>query len=282
MDERRFFEDTGTPWVRVWADWPEFEPLPGVHDEGSLARLDEDVDAARVDGRRVMLTTWRVTPWATPSGDPYRLPPDLSPASDWARWIGFLLERYSGRIDALELMNEPNFQLHGATPDEVARMMVTAQQLASARLGAPLLVAPATADVPGYDAFTSDLLDRLDARGFEAGPRFAWSHHSYNDVEGDTAERTGRVGALLAGRWPLFITETGARLNVIESPPQPRQAELLDRYWQRMQFGPEGEGVMAVFQYLFVSSPNYDSGLCDPDGTPRAAYRSWARLPAFD
>jgi hypothetical protein len=162
-------------------------------------------------------------------------------------------------------------------------MMVTARQLASARLDAPLLVAPATADVTGYDTFTSGLLDRLDAYGFTAGRGFAWSHHSYNDVEGETAERTARVSELIAGRWPLCITETGARLNVIGDPPQPRQAELLDRYWQRMQFGREGEGegVAAVFQYLFVSSPNYDSGLCDPDGTPRPAYRAWGRLPAF-
>jgi hypothetical protein len=178
-------------------------------------------------------------------------------------------------------MNEPNFQLHDASPDDVARMMVTAQQLASVRLDAPLLVAPATADVPGYDAYTSAVLDRLDAHGFTAGRGFAWSHHSYNDVEGDTAVRTAHVRDLLAGRWPLFITETGARLDVIEAPPQPRQAELLDRYWRRMQFGPEGEGVALVFQYLFVSSPNYDSGLCDPDGTPRPAFNTWARLPAF-
>jgi hypothetical protein len=87
----------------------------------------------------------------------------------------------------------------------------------------------------------------------------------------------------------LLVTETGARLDKIAgqyglSDPAAvlqKQAELIERNWQRMQFGPEGAGVGMVCLYLFVTDMHYDSGLCDLDGTPRPAYRAWARLPAF-
>ena len=46
-----------------------------------------------------------------------------------------------------------------------------------------------------------------------------------------------------------------------------------------MQFDPEGAGVGMVCLYLFVTDMNYDSGLCDLDGTPRPAYYAWAELP---
>src|SRR3954468_1394145 len=308
---RRFFDETDTPWVRFWAHWPVLQPersLPPDRGSGAaaVARLDAGIDAANADGRRVMLTARRFPRWANgteqaPLGarpDPgYRLPADLSPGSDWAAWIDFLLTRYGDRIEALELLNEPNPQLwpQADAPDATARMLVTAQAVASRHLGAPLLVGPAMSDRTGYSVFMRALLDRLDARGFVAGPNFAWSHHSYADVEGDLAgpaNRTAAARALLVGRWAgwpagdaanpgVLITETGARLERVGpgdgALSRSRQAELLDRYWQRMQFGPEGPGVAMILQYLFVSDKHYDCGLCDPDATPRPAYRTWGR-----
>jgi hypothetical protein len=341
---RRFFDETETPWVRLWADWPVLQPEPGVPpDRGSgaaaLARLDAGIEGARADGRRVMLTAWRFPRWANDTdwlspvrdisfeirdrvaigGDPlqrkdltFRLPQDLSPGSEWGSWIDFLIGRYADSIDALELLNEPNLQLWPQTgvADAVARMFVTAQTVAGRHLGAPLLVGPATADPvgdsrlrTGYDTFTRELLDQLDARGFRAGPGFAWSHHSYADLEGELRgqeNRTATARAMLVGRWAgwpagdaaapeLLVTETGARLDRIAklyglggaAAARQKQAELIERYWRLMQFGPEGAGVGMVCQYLFVTDMHYDAGLCDLDGTPRPGYRAWGRLPAF-
>ena len=334
---RRFFDETSTPWVRLWADWPVLQPNRDAAPD--FTRLDEDIAAARADGRRVMLTAWRYPRWANgtdaltpaadaahqledrvePGGDParrkdltFKLPADLSFGSDWARWIGLLFGRYGSEIDALELTNEPNLQLWPqiGVADAVARMMVTAQTVAAGHLGSPLLVGPATSDGAGesrlrtgHDTFTGDLLDRLDAHGFTAGPGFAWSHHSYADVEGDLSgpdNRTAQVRSLLVGRWAgwpvgdatepgVLVTETGARLDRIaglyglEGPAAilQRQAEMIERNWRRTQFGPEGVGVGMVCLYLFVTDMNYDAGLCDLDGTPRPAYYAWGRLPAF-
>jgi hypothetical protein len=308
-----------------------------------VAALDRQVDAARADGRKVMLTAWRFPRWAngtlgltgaedqrfeladrTPSGgDPagrkeleYRLAGDLTEAGAWARWIDYLLGRYGGRIDALELLNEPNLQLWpqrdatGAlTIDRaVATMMETAAAVAARHSDPPLLVAPATGDPAGdsrlrtgYDTFTRALLDRLAERRFAPGPGFAWSHHNYTDVEADlagVANRVAQVRGLLAGRWTgwphgdagepgILVTESGARPEVaarnfgLTDPAAAlfKQAELIERALWRLAVGPEGLGVGMVCQYLFVTDGFYDSGLCELDGAPRPAYYAWARQP---
>ena len=346
---RARFDETGTPWVRLWADWPQLQPEPGREPhEGSgapvLAALDRQVDAARGDGRKVMLTAWRFARWANgtdglseaederfelvdriPAGGDtarrkeltYRLPEDLSPDGAWGRFIDFLIGRYAGRIDALELFNEPNLQMWpqqdagGALTIDAATatMMQTGVAVSARHRGAPLLVAPATGDPEensrmrtGYDVFTRALLDRLAERGFAPGPRFAWSHHNYTDVESDLAgdgNRVARVRGMLAGRWAgwphgdpgepgILVTESGARPAVVAenfglgldpAVALAGQAEVIRRNMWRMAVGPEGRGVALVCQYLFVTDGFYDSGLCELDGTPRPAYYAWAAAP---
>jgi hypothetical protein len=125
-----------------------------------------------------------------------------------------------------------------------------------------------------------------------------WSHHSYADFERDTADRTADMRARLIGRWPgwpngdanapgLMITETGVRRTTVAKDLQSldervvneRQAELLQRGYDRLRTGSAGDGVDVVMHYLFITDVFYDSGLCDLDGTPRPAYYAWADLP---
>jgi hypothetical protein len=346
---RERFAETGTPWVRLWADWPRVQPDAGQPPD--LRTLDAEVDAARADGLKVMLTAWRFARWANGTatvddtgfelpdrvgrdGDPskrkdltFRFASDLSPAGAWGRWIDLLIARYSGRIDALEILNEPNLQLwpqqgasrdpadpHGDGPltvdHAVATMIATAATIARRHPRPPLLVAPATGDPvgdsrlrTGYDTFTRALLTRLSERGFVPGAGFAWSHHNYADVEGDLAgadNRVGRVRSLLTGRWAgwprgdaadpgILVTESGAQLNQVArahglrdaTAAARKQAELIERGLRRMAVGPEGAGVAMVCHYLFISDINFDSGLCDLDGSPRPAYYAWAQLPTL-
>jgi hypothetical protein len=252
----------------------------------------------------------------TPKDLLFRLTPDVGPGSAWARWIEFLIARYGGRIAALELVNEPNSQVWplrapGAASDPygpsaitvhraVAQMFVTAQAIAARHEPAPLLMGPATSDgigdsrlALGYDTFTDLLLEELDRIGFVAGPRFAWSHHNYTDVEESLVHtRAADVADRLAGRWTgmpaLFIPEGGARLTRLAElydtidPDRLRllQADLIERNARLMSDVAGGAGVAMIGQYLFVTDPNFDSGLCELDGTARPAFASWGALPS--
>jgi hypothetical protein len=140
---RPFVLDSGTRWVRMWADWPSLQPEASVAPQFGrgawrLRSLDRQIARAGADGVRVILTSYRFPGWANGTaglippvdavyelhdrvpafgytGAPkplgFRLPPDLGPGSAWGRWIEFLIARYRGRIAALELINEPNSQV---------------------------------------------------------------------------------------------------------------------------------------------------------------------------
>jgi hypothetical protein len=173
----------------------------------------------------------------------------------------------------------------------------------------------------GYDTTSARLLPALQANGFTAGPRFVWTHHNYTDVTFDQgagttapdAARTTRTtnfaadmrARLIAAGWAgwpaddaagpgILLTEGGvtiasirsaARWNIADPTAQrAKQAELIQRAWNRMTSPGEGAGIAVASNYLWYTDPNFDSGLCDAleaGGATRPAYTTWGGLPSF-
>lgn len=168
-----------------------------------------------------------------------------------------------------------------------------------------------------YDSFANRFLAELKTLGFTAGSQFAYSHHNYTDVTydqgpgttGPDPTRTKNFAADMRKRlitngwagWPngssadsgLLLTEGGVTLASIASASRwnisdrsaqlAKQAELLQRNWDRMNAGPDSAGISMVSQYLWYTDPNYDSGLCDTSeagGAKRPAYATWRSLPS--
>lgn len=367
---RAWLADTRTQWVHMWADWPSLEPSAGAFDTYRLTSLDAQVDSARADGRKILLTLYRFPTWANGTDsltteqlaatmpdrrradDPdtrakpldFRYPDDLSESGPWGRFVEFLLRRYAGRIDVLEICNEPNYQMWPqqspsttsdpyapgpvAIYDVVARMFATAQAIQT-RVGpsAPILAGPGCSDTTSggrlrtpYDTFTNRLLTKLSERGFQPGPKFAYTHHNYTDVTydqgpGSTApdarstptrltNRAAEVRRRLVNRWAgwpdvnasspqLMLTEGGVTLDNIATvwrltkpaDQRKKQADLLKRNWNRMATDSgDGAGIAMSCQYLFHTDVNYDCGLCEtPEagGATRPAYATWKSLPSY-
>ena len=308
---RRYIAETGCSWVRLWAEWPKLQPRPDAPPD--FRALDAEIAAARADGLKVMLTAWRYPRWANgtarltpeqdaryelrdrldPGADParrkdltFRPPDDLGPDSAFGRWLAALGRR---DVDAIEVVNEPNLQLWPQTGvhEAVARMIATARDAIG---DGPAVVGPATSDRVGSNRLSTDHLDFARALISELEVRpDAWSHHTYGDVENDTAERLAAAGRLVRAAWPdmpIQVTETGARLTSIaraerlrdDTVVRRRQAELISRGYERLRTGKAGAGVELVLQYLFITDINYDSGLCELDGRPRPSYFAWAQL----
>ena len=310
---RRYVAETGCSWVRLWAEWPKLQPRPD--EPPDFGSLDEEIAAARADGLKVMLTAWRYPRWANgtadltrdedarfelsdrlkPGADParrkdltFRPPDDLGPDSPFGRWLSALGRRDA---DAIEVVNEPNLQLWPQTDVHVpaARMIATAREVIG---DARTIVGPAASDRVGTNHLSTDhedfaraLIAELDRVG--ARPD-AWSHHTYGDVENDTGERLAAAARPVRRRWPdmpIYVTESGARLTAIARKERlrddvvvrRRQAELIARGHDRLRAG--ADTVELVLQYLFITDMNYDSGLCELDGTPRPSYFAWAALP---
>jgi hypothetical protein len=231
-----YFTDTGTRWIRMWADWPSLQPDPDRPPDDVLSpgrpklrALDEQIAVANALGIRVLLMPYRFPRWANGTehasddgrgkAPEYRLPADAyGPESAWAGFFSFLYERYhagreSGpRVDGFELVNEPNLQLwpQAGVAGEVAQLIKTAQGISARHAHSTMLYAPSLSDDDAptserytrWDEFVPALLDELAAIGYLAHSAQAWSHHNYTDVERRrTATNTQAIRALLAGRW---------------------------------------------------------------------------------
>ncbi len=341
---RQWLRETGTRWVRLWADWPTLEPADGQPDQFRWDALDAQIAAAKADGHRVILTPYRFPTWANGTAtltdeelaatmvdrkfpnDPdskaksllFRWPADVSETGPWGRFITKLCTRYAGRVDVLEVCNEPNHQWWPQQDaagtiivhEVVAWMFARAQRIAGRVTNGPLLAGPGCADGvdsnrmrTGYHSFAERLLTRLPQLPFSAGWRFVWTHHNYSDVGLDTGARTADMRRRLVNRWggwpnndkanpQLWITEGGVTMSKIQATygitdpvaKKAKQAELIKSNWDRMLSGAEGAGVTMTCQYLLHTDPNYDCGLVEtPEagGATRPAYATWKSLPSW-
>jgi hypothetical protein len=196
---RALLADSGTGWVRLWADWPSLMPAPGAFDPDRVAALDDQLAVARADGLRTILTLYRTPAWVG-SG--------VAAAPPWERFVAWAVTRYGARLDVLELCNEPNLQWwpqqgpsatrkpYGrgqiVVDDAIVRVFVTAKQIV-ADVGSEIVLAgPGSADLTasnrlrtGYHSLAERILTGLAAAGVVPGPRFAWTHHNYADVTYD-------------------------------------------------------------------------------------------------
>jgi hypothetical protein len=246
-----YFQETGTRWIRMWADWPSLQPS-GDHgpDEPlnpgrwKLRALDEQIALANALGIRVLLMPYRFPRWANGTRDldpresakapEYRLPEDAyGPESAWAGFFAFLHDRYHAgretgpRVDGFELVNEPNLQLwpQSGIAREIARLLLTAQGVSARNAHSTMLYAPSISDddaptserLTRWDEFVPALLDELEAIGYLPHSGQAWSHHNYTDVERRrTDTRTQAIRALLRGRWGGHVEGSSPTVYVTE------------------------------------------------------------------
>jgi len=249
----------------------------------------------------------------------------------WQRYVVQAPEH--GTVAAFEAVNEPNGQLwpqRGPSGDQsswagrfsaegssmviqkaVAEMITTLDAIADHHGQTMLCLAPSTTDADSMQpritsnitptpysknpgTFVDELLDELDRRGFEGGPRWAWSYHNYNDFElnqkrvESLQEHIGKRwhGRRLDGRAELWCTEGGCRRSRVQTRfgpglPEPEvlrlQAEVIKEalhrhHWPRG----EGAGVAMLTQYTIAADVRFDAGLLDPGYGYRPAFDAWA------
>ncbi|MFL5842640.1 MAG: hypothetical protein ACJ77Z_19505 [Thermoleophilaceae bacterium] len=122
---RRYVEDSGTTWVKLWVSWYDlqhsYQPTSQADSwrdldaapsgEAWLRRLDGQIKAANDDGIGVIVTVYQAFPtWASGATGPdplsskgpeRKLPVDLSANGPWGWFVGHLSARYNGSYNAI-------------------------------------------------------------------------------------------------------------------------------------------------------------------------------------
>ncbi|MGH2593491.1 MAG: hypothetical protein ACRDGG_08260 [Anaerolineae bacterium] len=117
-------------WVKQQLRWGDFSPAPGQMDWSGFDRV---VDAASARGLRVMLSIVTAPQWSHPSVEGIEGPPD--DLNVYAQFVGEVVDRYKGKVHAIEVWNEQNIDAEWRTnpqavsPERYVEMLKLAHQV---------------------------------------------------------------------------------------------------------------------------------------------------------
>jgi hypothetical protein len=121
-------------WVKQQVRWGDFSPAPGQMDWSGFDRV---VEAADRRGIRVLLSIVTAPEWSRPGVGGVEGPPnDLN---EYARFVGEVVDRYQGRVHAIEIWNEQNIDAEWKTspqavsPERYVEMLRLAYQTIKAK-----------------------------------------------------------------------------------------------------------------------------------------------------
>jgi hypothetical protein len=158
--------------VRIDVPWYAVEPARGSYDSLRLGLLDAYVNRMSAAGIQVLMVVTDSPSWASGSTD-IHMPPAND--ADYANFLGFLVGRYVGKVQAFEVWNEPNGGWAWTNPDPVryASLLKAAYTKAKSVNPSVTILAPSLSG-PDQGAW----LDKFYAQGTK-GYFDAFSMHGY-------------------------------------------------------------------------------------------------------
>ena len=96
-------QGAGFGWMRQQVQWAAIEPQKGNYGTDTTAQLDQFVSGAHAKGLNVLLSVVKSPDWVGAKGG---LP---TKTQDFTDFMGFLTQRYKGKVQAYEIWNEENY-----------------------------------------------------------------------------------------------------------------------------------------------------------------------------
>ncbi len=282
--------EAGFTWVKQQVRWEEVEPEPGVV---SWDCIDRVVDGAGRRGLKVLLSVTTSPPWSRPDREHGR---PWSPAT-FGEFCLRMVERYRGRIHAVEVFNEPNLEREWGPfmdPTEYAGMLEWAYY--GIKQVDPDVVVISAGLAPtqwnAWDVALPDdrfLRDLVSLGGLEwmdcVGAHFNHGTQSPLVEDGQFEQIVLGYREATGGRRPICLTEFGYAVPRDHGLPEgfewaaentaEEQAQWLADGWQWAEAHP------GVLRLVIVWNLNYWS---DDPQDPNALYAIWTPqglMPAY-
>lgn len=273
----------GAGWLRTDAYWSALQTGASTY---AWTGLDGMVDAARARGLRIILAAHTTPSWARPAGQPDTYGPTSTTEQDrYAAFCAALATRYTGRVAAIEVWNEPNLdQFWAPTPSATSYGALLTKTAAAIRAAAPgmTVVAGGTGGVatgPDIDPLVwyqalcdaVTITDVCDAAAV----------HPYTNNDGQASGGMAQVieiRALLDARgarmMPIWATETGAPTagsdgGTVTETVQASLVETLAHAWVRIR----ATGPMCWYTLLDTAGTTREDhfGVIREDGSDKPA-----------
>jgi hypothetical protein len=143
-------EKLGLGWIKQQIRWGELELSPGDLNWGMV---DGIINLAHERGIRVMLSVVTAPTWSRPAMGTTHGPPD--DLNQFTAFLGRLMDRYAGKISAIEVWNEQNLDREwqsadGLSSDRYVDMLRMAYQAVKARDPNVVVISGALAPTGGW------------------------------------------------------------------------------------------------------------------------------------
>jgi len=194
-------ESLGMGWVKQQMRWAHFEGAPGQMDWSGFDRV---VDAANQRGIKVLFSVVDAPAWSHPTysdENPQGAPPD--DLAVFVDFLGRLVDRYQGRIHAIEVWNEQNLDrewdtAEGVNAERYVEMLRLAYQVIKSRDPNIIVVSGALSPTGGIQTDPNradriiwmddfDYFDRMIAAGFLDVCDCVGAHHNGINMPPDVA-----------------------------------------------------------------------------------------------
>ena len=272
----------GATWLRTDAYWSALQTGASTY---AWSGLDAAVDAARARGLRVILVAHTTPTWARPAGQGTTYGPTSATEQDrYAAFCGALAARYSGRVEAIEVWNEPNLVAFWApTPSAASYGTLLSKAAAAIRAAAAgmTVVAGGTGGIGGNASdvdplvWYTSLCDAVDI----ASVCDVAAVHPYTNNDGFASGGMAQavdIRALLDSRGgrmlPMWATETGAPTvgddgGTVTEAVQATLVETLAAAWAKIRVS----GPLCWYTLLDTAGTGREShfGLLREDGSDK-------------
>ena len=95
----------GFHWLKVQIEWKHHEGSKGRY---GWAGIDRVVEAAQLNGVKLLFSVVKAPAWARPAGTDLSVEGPPANPQDYADFVGAMAARYRGRVQAYEIWNEQN------------------------------------------------------------------------------------------------------------------------------------------------------------------------------
>jgi hypothetical protein len=184
-------DQLGMNWVKGQIQWWLVEPDAAGEDQWFF--YDAIIDEAHNKGLRLMLSVVGAPAWTRAAGGENGPPDDYN---EYARFLGEMIDRHPGKIDAIEVWNEQNLDrewtsANGISPEDYVRFLQVAHDAIKAKDPDIIVISGALSPTGTGDwikwADDFEYLDRALAAGLLNYADCVGAHHNGYNIGPDVA-----------------------------------------------------------------------------------------------
>ena len=280
----------GFSWVKQQVRWDEIEGVRGAY---AWKCIDDVVDQAHARGLKVLLSVTTAPRWAKTWTAGEAGPPD---ADLFAGFVTNMVKRYSGKVHAIEIFNEPNLAVEwgdNLNPGYYVQMLIAASQ-AIKRVDSRIMVISAGLAPTRWNdwGMAIDDLDYMRRIGTDAAHYADCIGAHFNDGTSSPLLPGSPFEQLILTYWtlvgqsrPICLTEFGVATPVNGKTPKGFQWASKTTPDQQAQWLVDGvhwaKAHPGVLRLTIVWNLNYYSDA----GDPNSLYALWTPMgmrPAYD